>query len=154
MTYLLSRTGPIFWRDLATLKRTLATWSLDILRTTGSICLVVISWPHASDKAWDPENIQMQGINTDLNEKTKVKLKTLFPEKINPMTRVTSIVDSHWCRIEWSSCGGSWGRWPCPALWVQWCSGPTRLQTSPQASWGYRWLLRGWHTLRKHHSKH
>lgn len=52
-TYLSSRIGPIFWRDLATLKRTLATWSLDILRTTGSMCLVVISWPHTSDKAWD-----------------------------------------------------------------------------------------------------
>lgn len=51
-TYLLSRTGPIFCRDLATLKRTLATWSLDIFRTTGSMCLVVISWPHASDRAW------------------------------------------------------------------------------------------------------
>lgn len=60
-TYLLSRTGPIFWRDLATLKRTLATWSLDILRTTGSICLVVISWPHASDKAWD--TMQMNNID-------------------------------------------------------------------------------------------
>ena len=53
----------------------------------------------------------------------------------------------------WSSCGGNWGRWPCPALWAQWCSEPTQLQTSPLASSGYRWRPHGWHTLWSYSNK-
>lgn len=50
--HLLSRIGPIFCRDLATLKRTLATGSPAIRRTVGSMCLVVMSCPHTSDSTW------------------------------------------------------------------------------------------------------
>lgn len=50
-SYVAVRMFPIFCRDLATLKRTLATWSVDIFSTTGSMCLVVISGPHTSNRA-------------------------------------------------------------------------------------------------------
>lgn len=62
--HLLSRMGPIFCRDLATLKRTLATGSPAIRRTVGNMCLVVISCPQTSDSTWRPVNSRsmiMQG---------------------------------------------------------------------------------------------
>lgn len=51
--HLLSRMGPIFCRDLATLKRTLATGSPAIRKTVGSMCFVVMSCPQTSDSTWD-----------------------------------------------------------------------------------------------------
>lgn len=54
--HLLSRMGPIFCRDLATLKRTLATGSPAIRRTVGSMCLVVMSCPQTSDSTWESVN--------------------------------------------------------------------------------------------------
>jgi hypothetical protein len=47
-TNLGSSTGPIFWRVLATLNRTLATLSSAMVRTVGNINLAVISEPQAS----------------------------------------------------------------------------------------------------------
>lgn len=51
--HLLSKMGPIFCRDLATLKRTLATGSPAIRSTVGSMCLVVMSCPQTSDSTWE-----------------------------------------------------------------------------------------------------
>lgn len=51
---LLSRMDPIFCRDLATLKRTLAMGSSAIYSTVGSMCLVVMSCPQTSDSTCRP----------------------------------------------------------------------------------------------------
>ena len=109
--YLDSIRGAMWVRDLATLKRTLATGSCASVNTTGSMDVWITSGVHTSTSTWSTGHIITAHTHTCTHTHTHTRRHACARAHTNTHTHTfwprISTPDLHWQRRGWSFDGGS-----------------------------------------------